>query len=201
MKHLVAWFPLITIALAAVPLHQQWQRSRLARPDYDDPNAAWLKPALAKSPSQIQSEHWNVVADSVEDGTTFQVQQGGQSETVRLACISAPSVDQPLGAKGRDYLRSLLAQANNHVILSVTETDRRGRKVAEVNIPMKGSEEEKFIQYEMVVAGWATPYEKYADHCPNWEIVQQAGNEAKQQHKGLWTDVQTVQRRSSLSVR
>jgi hypothetical protein len=48
-----------------------------------------------------------------------------------------------------------------------------------VNVPTLKSEEEKLIQYEMVVAGWVYPYEKFTDHCPNWDVVQQGGKEAK----------------------
>jgi len=114
------------------PIYQKWQTSQLARPDYDHPSATWKKPALAKSPGEMQSEHWEVVPGSVKDGNTFQVQQRGRVETIRLACTDAPPLDQPLGLKSRDYLRSLLAQANNHVILTIADTDHQGRKVAEV---------------------------------------------------------------------
>jgi endonuclease YncB( thermonuclease family) len=126
------------------------------------------------------------VPGSIQDGNIFQVQQQGRIETVGLACINAPLLGQPLGVKSRDYLRSLLAQADNHVILTTTDTDRQGRKVAEVNVPTPNSDEEKFIQYEMVAAGLAYPYEKFADHCPNWDVVQQGMSEAKQERRGVW---------------
>jgi hypothetical protein len=103
------------------------------------------------------------------------VHQRGRVKTIRLACTNAPPLDQPLGMRSRDYLRSLLAQANNHVILTIADTDRQGRKVAEVNVPTLNSEEEELVQYEMVAAGWAYPYEKFSDHCPNWDVVQQGG--------------------------
>lgn len=190
MRHLVAWLPLLVIPIVAVPpLYLEWERSllpRLNRPNYDDPNGPWQKPALTKSPSEMQSEHWEVVPGSIEDGNSFRVQQGTRTATVRLACINAPGVHQPLGVKSRDYLRSLLAQANNRVILTIADTDRQGRKVAEVNVPTLNSDEEKFVQYEMVVAGWAYPYEQFSDHCPNWDVVQQGGQEAEQNQLGIW---------------
>jgi endonuclease YncB( thermonuclease family) len=186
MKHLVAWLPLLAIAVVTVPIYQQWQRSQPSRPDYDNPSADWQKPALTKSPGEMPSEHWSVVPGSVEDGNTFQVQQQGRVETIRLACTNAPLTDQPLGVRSRDYLRSLVAQANNHVILTISDTDRQGRKVAEVNIPTPKSDAEKFIQYEMVAAGWAYPYEKFSAHCLNWDVVQQGVNEAKQNQRGVW---------------
>lgn len=188
----MVWLPLLAIAVVAVPIYQQWQNTQLARPDYDHPSAPWQKPALAKSPGEMQSEHWEVVPGSVKDGNTFQVQQQGRVETIRLACTNAPPLDQPLGMKSRDYLQSLLAQANNHVILTIADTDRQGRKVAEVNVPTLNSAEEKLVQYEMVVAGWAYPYEQFADHCPNWDVVQQGGNEAKQTQRGVWAAAQVV---------
>jgi endonuclease YncB( thermonuclease family) len=159
MKHLVAWLPLLAIAVVIAPIYQQWQRSQQARPDYDDPSADWKEPALTRSPDKMQSEHWNVMQESIKDGNSFQVQQQGRIETIRLACINAPQLDQSLGVKSRDYLRSLFAQANNQVILTITDTDRQGRKVAEVNVPTPRSDEEKFVQYEMVVAGLAYPYD------------------------------------------
>jgi endonuclease YncB( thermonuclease family) len=81
------------IAVVAVPIYQQWQNSQLARPDYDHPSATWKKPALARSPSEMQSEHWEVLPGSVKDGNTFQVQQQGRVETIRLACTNAPPLD------------------------------------------------------------------------------------------------------------
>jgi endonuclease YncB( thermonuclease family) len=192
MKHLLAWLPLLAIAVVAIPAYQQWQQSQLSRPDYDDPDTPWKKPDLTKRPSEMQSEHWDVVPGSVTDGNIFQVQQQGQVETVRLACINAPRLDQPLGAKSRDYLQSLLTQANNHVILTIADTDRQGRKVAEVNVPMPNSGQERFVQYEMASAGGASPYEKFANHCPNWDVVQQGGNEAKQSQRGIWSGLQAV---------
>lgn len=186
MKHLVAWLPLLAVAVVTVPIYQQWQRAQLAQPDYDDPSADWKKPALTRSPDKMQSQHWNVVQESIKDGNSFQVQQQGRVETIRLACTNAPPLDQPLGVKSRDYLRSLFAQANNQVILTIADTDRRGRKVAEVNVPTPRSDAEKFIQYEMVAAGLAYPYEKFSDHCPNWDVVQQGTSEAQQKHRGVW---------------
>ena len=189
MKSFIAWLPLLAIAaVIAVPIYQQWQQAQSARPDYDNPNTPWKKPALSKHPSEMQSEHWEVVPGSVQDGNSFQVRQQGRIETVRLACVNAPSPDQPLGVRSRDYLSSLLAQANNRVILTIAETDHQRRKIAEVNVLTQKPGEEKFIQYEMVVAGWAFPYEKFADHCPNWSAVQQGGDEAKQHRRGIWAD-------------
>jgi endonuclease YncB( thermonuclease family) len=192
MKHLIASLPLLAIAVVTVPIYQQWQQSQQSRPDYNNPNTAWKKPALTRSPDKMQSERWEVVPGSVQDGNTFQVKQQSWIETVRLACTNAPALDQALGVRSRDYLRSLLAQADNHVILTTTDTDRQGRKVAEVNVPTPSSDEEKFIQYEMVAAGLAYPYEKFADHCPNWDVVQQGMSEAKQKQRGVWAVVPAV---------
>lgn len=186
MKHFATLLPLFAIAVVTVPIYQQWQQSQQSRPDYDTPDTPWTKSALTKRPSVMQSEHWDVVPGSVKDGNSFQVQQQGRVETIRLACTNAPPLDQPLGVKSRDYLRSLFAQANNQVILTIADTDRRGRKVAEVNVPTPRSDAEKFIQYEMVAAGLAYPYEKFSDHCPNWDVVQQGTSEAQQKHRGVW---------------
>ncbi|MEP0873655.1 hypothetical protein NDA01_28355 [Trichocoleus desertorum AS-A10] len=68
--------------------------------------------------------------------------------------------------------------------------------MAEVNVPTPRSDEEKFVQYEMVAAGWAYPYEKFSDHCPNWDIVQKGVNEAKQNQRGVWAVAPAVKPKS-----
>ena len=154
--------------------------------DYDNPDTAPPDTQLTKPSSQMQSEYWEVVLDSVHDGDTFRARRNGQEIKVRLACLDAPELQQTLGPSSRDFLRSLLLQSNQ-VILTIVDHDRYGRKVAEVFVPTANPDQERFVQYEMVKAGWAYPYEQYANSCPNWDQVQQAGVEAKQKRLGVWS--------------
>lgn len=123
---------------------------------------------------------WEVL--NVHDGDTLRARQGQRIERVRFACIDAPELAQPLGKESRDYLKSLIAQNGDRVTLKIVDTDRYGRKVAEV---FAGS---KFLQAEQVKSGMAYVYERYLNNCPDAVAVKQAEDFAQQQRLGVWTD-------------
>jgi endonuclease YncB( thermonuclease family) len=113
---------------------------------------------------------------SVHDGDTIRTRE----YRIRLACIDAPELAQPLGYKSRDNLRSLIAQNNNRVRLQIVETDRYGRKVA--LIYANG----KLLNLQQVTDGMAYVYKRYLSSCPQSESVLQAETIAKQQQRGVW---------------
>jgi len=116
----------------------------------------------------------------VHDGDTLRVRQG-QLVRVRFACIDAPELAQPLGKESRDFLKSLIAQNGDRVTLKIVDTDRYGRKVAEV---FAGS---KFLQAEQVKSGMAYVYEQYLSNCPDAAAVKQAQDLAKRSRVGVWS--------------
>src|SRR4051794_4886553 len=62
------------------------------------------------------SEEWTVI--DVADGETMTVRQTtGQELKIRLCGISAPEISQPLGIESREKLRSLVATAENQVLI------------------------------------------------------------------------------------
>ena len=189
-KALVNLLSIVAVTLIIALLWQQWQTSQAAkRPDYDNA-AAPLPTGLAPRPESIPVEVVNV-----HDGDTITVKQGWQKVTVRLCGIDAPELDQPFGVQSRDHLRALLAKAGNQVVLYITDTDRYGRKVAELYVPAhnpKQPEEEQFVNEEQVQAGMAYLYARYASRCPNGGAIAQVEAGAKQQRRGVWSDLNAM---------
>ena len=127
---------------------------------------------------------WGVTKPAY-DGDTITVKRGGQKLKVRFACIDAPELQQPMGRKSRDYLRSLINSSGGKVGLNVIKSDRYGRSVAEVwiNTPERGIE---LAQSLMVTQGLAYPYGQYRNDCPSWEAVSSAQEYAKSNGFGVW---------------
>lgn len=122
---------------------------------------------------------WEVL--NVHDGDTIRVRQGQLVERVRFACIDAPELAQPLGKESRDYLKSLIIQNGSRVTLKIVDTDRYGRKVAEV---FAGS---KFLQAEQAKGGMAYVYDRYLNNCPDAAAVKQAQDLAQSSRIGVWS--------------
>ena len=96
---------------------------------------------------------------SCYDGDTCRTSRG---ERIRLACIDTPELRSkradPVPAKAaRDYLRNLVVGSN--VGIRRITTDRYGRTVAELFVD--GSN----VQQQLVAAGHAEIYWKYAHQC------------------------------------
>ena len=105
-----------------------------------------------------------VVIASCYDGDTCTTTTG---ERVRLVCIDTPELvgmrAEPVPAKAaRDFLRNLVVGKKVR-IRRITE-DRYGRTVAELFVG------ERNVQREMVAAGHAEVYQRYAHQCPRTEV-------------------------------
>jgi len=120
--------------------------------------------------------NWQVI--SVHDGDTMRVRQGEKVERIRMACIDAPELKQALGKESRDHLKSLVEQ--NRVTLKIVDTDRYGRRVAEVFVGGK------LVQAEQVKSGMAYIYERYLNNCPDAAAVKQAEAIARSSRAGVW---------------
>lgn len=133
----------------------------------------------AKSPAKGFEPTWQVL--SVHDGDTIRVRQGNRIERIRFSCIDAPEISQPLGKASRDNLRSLIAQAGDRVSLKIVDTDRYGRRIAEV---FAGG---KLLQSEQTSSGMAYVYERYLNNCPSAKAVKQAEAHARTERMGVWS--------------
>ena len=118
--------------------------------------------------AQTPSKSWRVKPGSVYDGDTFWAIADVTNEEVkiRMACIDAPEMKQAGGKESRDFLRSMLPD-NAEVVLMISDTDQYGRSVAEVFAPVPNSQEEIAVNGEMIVAGMAHYYKRYNKACPD----------------------------------
>jgi micrococcal nuclease len=136
----------------------------------------------------------------VSDGDTLVLKDtNGKNFTVRFACVDAPEVPHTnkekqsqrtrdrnqfnWGGKAQERLQQLVKQSGDRVNLNITDSDRYGRKVAEVRL-----KDGTFVQQVLLQEGLAKVYRPYLNKCPSKDIVQQAEAEAKQQRVGVWSD-------------
>ncbi|MEA3641177.1 MAG: thermonuclease family protein [Lamprobacter sp.] len=113
---------------------------------------------------------------SIHDGDTLRAICNGSEIKVRLYCIDTPEIQQrPWGTESRDYLRRITPSV---VSLRIRDTDRYGRKVAEVINPTSGT----VLNRAMVKAGQAAVYRRY---CPD-PSYSRAEASAKAAGLGIW---------------
>jgi endonuclease YncB( thermonuclease family) len=121
---------------------------------------------------------------SVGDGDTLRVTQGNNPQpiTIRLACVDAPEMSQGIyGPQASQRLKQLLP-IGQIVSLKIGDTDRYGRKVAEVT--RNGLN----VNLQMVVEGQAVVYRQYLSTCspPVQQQLLQAESTAKHRRLGFW---------------
>jgi endonuclease YncB( thermonuclease family) len=127
---------------------------------------------------------------SVGDGDTLRVTQGGNVPplTIRLACIDAPEMSQGVyGPQSSQRLKQLLP-IGQVVSLKIGDTDRYGRKVAEV------IREGLNVNLQMVTEGQAVVYRQYLNACSQTVQQQllQAESAAQQRRLGFWQQANPV---------
>jgi len=140
------------------------------------------------------------IVERVSDGDTLVLKNAdGQKFTVRFACVDAPEIPHSQrekkskitkdvnqfawGVKAKTRIEELIKQTDNRVKLNITDSDRYGRKVAEIRLK-NGT----FVQQVLLQEGLAKVYRPYLSKCPSKDIVQQAEAQAKQQRIGVWSD-------------
>ncbi len=134
------------------------------------------------------AEKWQVKAGSIYDGDTLRVVRGSEEKKIRFCGIDAPEIKQPLGIKSRDYLRSLIAKGDGTIYVLEVESDRYGRTVAELFMPLKDSSgQEIHLNTEMIMAGFAWHYQQYSGNCPNQYGFEIAENIARDEKVGVYS--------------
>lgn len=141
----------------------------------------------------------------VSDGDTLAVtDSSGNSISVRFACMDAPEVPHTnaekqsrkavdknqfkWGVQAQQRVQQLVTQGGDRVNLTVTDTDRYGRKVSEVRLP-----DGTLVQEALIRDGLAMVYQPYLKNCPSAAVVQQAEAEAKKSRRGVWGDSKFVE--------
>ena len=140
------------------------------------------------------------LVERVSDGDTLVLKSpDGKKFTVRFACIDAPEIPHSQkeknskitknvnqfawGMKAKIRIEELIKQTDGRVNLDITDSDRYGRKIAEVRL-----KDGTFLQQVLVKEGLAKVYRSYLSKCPSKDIVQQAEAQAQQQKLGVWND-------------
>ncbi|WP_099069249.1 thermonuclease family protein [Nostoc linckia] len=142
------------------------------------------------------SEDWTVA--SVADGDTITVKRDGETKKIRFCGIDAVEKQQKLGPQAKTYLQSLIDKGDGTVMVIPIEQDKYGRTVAEVFVkPRPGtpgyrSEEEIFLNGDMVRAGFARHYTRYSNNCPNKVVIEQSEQMAIASKAGVWNDPNAV---------
>lgn len=142
--------------------------------------------------------------ERVSDGDTIVVKDtDGKNFTVRFACLDAPEIAHTnkekqskrisdrnqftWGVKAQQRVQELVQQGGDRVTLNITDSDRYGRKIAEIRLK-NGT----FVQQVLLQEGLAKVYRPYLNKCPSKNLVQQAEAEAKEQRLGVWSDTKFI---------
>jgi micrococcal nuclease len=140
----------------------------------------------------------------VSDGDTIAVTDAnGQNFTVRFACMDAPEIPHTnaekaskkavdknqfkWGLQAQQRLQQLINRGGSQVLLTVTDSDRYGRKVSEVRLA-----DGTLLQQILLQEGLALVYQPYLKNCPSANIVRSAEAQAQQNRRGVWQDSKFV---------
>ena len=187
VNYLIKALPLLVIALAI----WQWSYIKSVFVAPSDTASSGSKSADETSNDRMPSptEIWQVT--SVSDGDTIAVVRDGTEAKIRFCGIDAPEIShgsspgQLLGKESKDNLQKLIDEAQGKVSISIVDTDRYGRKVAEV-FTVLGRNQEKFLQEEQVKSGLAYHYAAYSANCPNQSSIIKAEEIAQSTKSGVW---------------
>ena len=140
----------------------------------------------------------------VSDGDTLTVvDPKGSDIHVRFACVDAPEIPHSAkerqsrklkdrnqfrwGIEAQERLQQLIHQGGDRVNLTITDSDRYGRQVAEVYL-----RDRTLVQEVLAREGLVLVFEPYLKNCPDAATVQQAQALAQQQQRGVWSDPKFV---------
>ena len=124
---------------------------------------------------------YEVIPGSIHDGDTLRVRSSkGEVLKIQFACVDAPELKQPLGEESRNYLQSMINEANGKVKVKIIETDWYGRSVGEVWT------QSGLLQSRMAAANMAFAYAQYSKDCPNWNAVKSSEKAASELKLGVW---------------
>lgn len=124
-----------------------------------------------------RGETFTAQVDHVIDGDTIAVLRNGAVVRVRLWGVDAPERKQPRADEAREVLQRKLD--GKAVDVDVVSRDRYKRLVARVSV------NGQCVNLELLNAGWAWWYARYAPAAGEYAAAQDA---AKTARRGIWMD-------------
>jgi endonuclease YncB( thermonuclease family) len=112
----------------------------------------------------------------VSDGDTVTLLVDGRERKVRLFGIDCPELHQAYGRKAKQFTSRMVY--GKTVSLFEREHDRYGRMLGVIRV------NGKFLDEELVAAGYAWHYRKYSGN----RVLDSLENEARRHKRGLWAD-------------
>src|SRR3989454_1517607 len=138
--------------------------------------------SLILLPSTVAFADFSGRVVGITDGDTIKVMHNGRAEKIRLHGIDCPEKGQPFGTKAKQFTSEMVF--GKTVTVRVTDRDRYGRTVADVILP-----DGRVLNRELVAAGLAWWYRKYAPHDATLEQLEK---EARSANRGLLADPHPV---------
>ena len=136
--------------------------------------AIWV--ALLVWSSLASAEDFTGKVVGVADGDTITVMHKGRGERIRLHGIDAPERGQPFTNRAKQFVSDLCY--HKEVRVETKGQDRYQRTIADVILP-----DGRILNYEIVKAGLAWWFRRYAPNDPTLEGLEFQAREAK---RGLW---------------
>jgi len=114
----------------------------------------------------------------ISDGDTITLMHDGAGEKIRLHGIDCPEGGQAFGNRAKQLTSEIAFGETVRVV--PTDRDQYGRTVADVYLS-----DGRMLNQELVRAGLAWWYEKYAPHD---KVLRRLREEARAAKRGLWAD-------------
>ncbi len=118
----------------------------------------------------------------VTDGDTIKVMHNGMAEKIRLYGIDSPEKGQAYGTKAKQFTSEMVF--GKDVTVKTHGLDKYGRTIGVVMLP-----DGRNLNHELVKAGLAWWYRKYAPHD---DTLRELEEKAQQTKHGLWADPHAV---------
>src|SRR5438445_5979572 len=114
----------------------------------------------------------------ISDGDTIKVMHNGAAEKIRLYGIDCPEKGQPFGTKAKRFTSQLVFGKEVTVKDYGLDNNRFKRTLGEIVLP-----DGRVVNEELIRAGLAWWYRKYAPNRADLAAVEQEARKAK---RGLW---------------
>ncbi|TLY21593.1 MAG: hypothetical protein E6K68_05605 [Nitrospirae bacterium] len=133
---------------------------------------------LVSLPGGALADEFSGRVVTITDGNTIKVLHKGVAERIRLYGVDCPEEGQPFGTPAKRFTAAMVY--GKDVTVRTHGLGQDGLTVGDVILP-DGTN----LGRELVKAGWAWWYRKYA---PRDEVLRKLESEARRAKRGLWAD-------------